>query len=93
MSATIDETINTDKEIFMSKEIEKVTPNKAAWERVSPKKDNRLQITKQPKGPVTSAIPTPAIKALIKKSSIIKGYNFFFNSTPSEEWAWSWRCS
>ena len=38
---------------------------------VSPKNDSLLQTTKHPNGPVTRAIPTPAIKALNKKSSNI----------------------
>ena len=48
-----------------------VTPSKAEWASVSPKYDNLLQTTKQPRGPVTKAIPKPATKALIKKSSNI----------------------
>ena len=50
---------------------DRVTPSKAECARVSPKYDNLLQITKHPRGPVTIAMPSPAIKALIKKSSNI----------------------
>ena len=46
-----------------------VIPNKAEWAKVSPKNDSLLQTTKHPKGPVTSAIPIPTNKALIKKIS------------------------
>ena len=76
----MDETINTAREIFMSMAREIVTPSKAAWAKVSPKKDKRRQITKQPSGPVTKATPKPAINALIKKSSNILVY-FFFNAS------------
>jgi len=64
-----EETKNTEKAILMSKKIAIVTPSKAEWDNVSPKKDNLLQIMKQPIGPVTKAIPVPASNALIKKSS------------------------
>ncbi len=69
ISATTDEIKKTENAMLISKNTDIVTPNKAAWANVSPKKDNLLQIMKQPKGPVTNAIPTPAINALIKKSS------------------------
>ena len=49
----------------------KVTPSNAEWANVSPKYDNLLHITKHPRGPVTIATPSPANKALIKKSSNI----------------------
>ena len=39
--------------------------------KVSPKNDSRLHTTKQPNGPVTSAIPIPPNNALPKKSSNI----------------------
>ena len=58
-------------EILILKDIESKTPNKAEWANVSPKNDKRLQTTKHPSGPATKAIPMPAIKALIKKSSSI----------------------
>ena len=45
------------------------TPNKAECESVSPKKDMRRQIIKQPIGPVRAAVARPANKALVKKSS------------------------
>ena len=45
--------------------------SKAEWDRVSPKYESLLHITKHPSGPVTIATPIPAIKALIKKSSNI----------------------
>ena len=77
INATAEETKKTDKAILISKEKAKVTPNSAEWDRVSPKKDNLLQITKQPRGPATKAMPIPAIKALIKKSSNI--VNVFFH--------------
>ena len=44
------------------------------------KKDNLLQIIKHPKGPVIKAIPIPAIKALIKKSSNILLFRFIVPS-------------
>ena len=69
--AITEETTNTEKAILMSKKTAIVTPSKAEWDNVSPKKDNLLQIMKQPMGPVTKAIPIPANNALIKKSSSI----------------------
>ena len=48
-----------------------VTPSNAECDRVSPKYDKRRHTTKHPSGPVTIAIPIPAIKALTKKSSNI----------------------
>ena len=69
--ATTEEIIKTEKAILMSKKIAIVTPSKAEWDNVSPKKDSLLQIMKQPMGPVTKAIPIPANNALIKKSSSI----------------------
>ena len=71
INAIKDEIMNTERAILNSKVYAKVTPSKAEWARVSPKYDNRLHITKHPKGPVTIAIPSPATKALIKKSSNI----------------------
>ena len=59
----------TAKAILISKKTAIVTPNKAEWAKVPAKKENLRQIMKQPKGPVIKAIPIPANKALIKKSS------------------------
>ena len=70
-NATKDETTNTDNEILISNVTDNITPNKAECASVSPKNDSLLQTTKQPRGPVTKAIPIPAIKALNKKSSNI----------------------
>ena len=61
----------TDKAILSSNTKAIVTPNKAECASVPAKKDNLLQITKHPIGPVIKAIPIPASKALIKKSSSI----------------------
>ena len=61
----------TEKAILISKTNAIVTPSKAECAKVPAKKENLLQITKQPRGPVIKAIPTPAIIALIKKSSNI----------------------
>ena len=61
----------TEREIFMLKDRANATPSKDECDKVSPKYDNRRHITKHPKGPVTIAIPMPAIKALTKKSSNI----------------------
>ena len=69
--AIIEEIANTEKAILISKKTAIVTPSKAEWDNVSPKKDSLLQIIKQPIGPVTKAIPKPANNALIKKSSNI----------------------
>ena len=63
--------MNTEKAMFSSKEYAKVTPSRAEWASVSPKYDSLLQTTKHPSGPVTSATPSPATSALIKKSSNI----------------------
>ena len=68
---TIEATINTEKAIFISNEIDNKTPSKEECASVSPKNDSRLQTTKHPRGPVTNAIPIPAINALNKKSSNI----------------------
>ena len=69
--AITEEIINTEKAMLISKKTAIVTPSKAEWDKVSPKKDNLLQIMKQPIGPATKAIPVPANNALIKKSSSI----------------------
>ena len=61
----------TDKDILMLNEKANVTPSNAECDRVSPKYDKRRHTTKHPSGPVTIAIPIPAIKALTKKSSNI----------------------
>ena len=90
ISAIADEIKKTENAIFNSKKKAIVTPRSAEWDNVSPKKDNLLQIIKHPRGPVTNAIPIPAIKALIKKSSNI--YCFLF-IVPSGEWVWSCLCS
>ena len=71
INAIIDEVINIATAILKSRVYAIVTPSKAEWARVSPKYDNLLQTTKHPRGPVTKAIPIPATKALIKKSSNI----------------------
>ena len=73
---------NTEKEILISNEKARVTPNNEECANVPAKKDNLLQITKQPRGPVTRAIPRPATSALIKKSSNIY---FFVSIVPSGE--------
>jgi hypothetical protein len=83
LSFFADETNKTEKEIFISKEKASVTPNNAEWANVPAKKDNLLQITKQPKGPVTNAKPRPAVSALMKKSSNIY---FLVSIVPSVEW-------
>ena len=88
--ANADEISNTEKEILISNEKARVTPNNEECANVPAKKDNLLQITKQPRGPVTKAIPRPATSALIKKSSNIY---FFVSIVPSGEWVWSWSCS
>ena len=62
---------NTDKEIFKLKDNANETPSKDECDKVSPKYDKRRHITKHPRGPVTIAIPIPAIRALTKKSSNI----------------------
>jgi len=71
IKATAEEIKKTEKATLISKKKPIVTPNKAEWDKVSPKKESLLQIIKHPIGPVTRAIPIPAIKALIKKSSNI----------------------
>ena len=58
----------TAKAILISKKTAMVTPNSAEWAKVPAKKENLLHLIKHPHGPVTKAIPIPAIKALIKKS-------------------------
>ena len=63
--------INTENAILNSIEYASVTPSNAEWDRVSPKYESLLHITKHPSGPVTIATPIPAIKALMKKSSNI----------------------
>ena len=70
------ETKKTDKAILISKDKARVTPSNAEWDKVSPKKDSLLQITKHPRGPATKAMPMPAIRALIKKSSNIINVSF-----------------
>ena len=75
-SATAEETKKTDKAILISKDKARVTPSNAEWDKVSPKKDSLLQITKHPRGPATKAMPMPAISALIKKSSSIINVSF-----------------
>ena len=60
---------NTENAILNSNSKAIVTPSKAECASVPAKKDNLLQITKHPSGPVIKAIPSPASKALIKKSS------------------------
>ena len=65
------EIIKTENAILISKNKAMVTPNSAEWANVPAKKDNLLQTTKHPSGPVTSEIPIPAISALVKKSSNI----------------------
>ena len=57
--------------MLRSNEKARVTPNSEECDNVPAKKDNLLQITKQPRGPVTKATPIPATNALIKKSSNI----------------------
>ena len=79
----IDDIIKTEREILTSKVKARVTPKSAECASVSPKKANLLQIIKHPSGPVTRAIPTPAINALIKKSSNIEYYLFL--TVPSGE--------
>ena len=59
-----DKMAKIDKEILISNDTDNITPNNAEWANVSPKNDKRLQTTKHPRGPVTKAIPIPAIKAL-----------------------------
>ena len=90
ISANADEISNTEKEMLISNEKARVTSNNEECANVPAKKDNLLQITKQPRGPVTKAIPRPATSALIKKSSNIY---FFVSIVPSGEWVWSWSCS
>ena len=63
--------MKTDIVKFISTKKASATPSKAAWDRVSPKYESLLHITKHQRGPVTIATPIPAIKALIKKSSNI----------------------
>ena len=63
--------MKTDKVIFVLNAYASVTPSNAECDNVSPKYDKRLHITKQPSGPAIIAIPTPAIKARVKKSSNI----------------------
>jgi len=58
--ATTADITNTEKAIFKLNEYANVTPKSAEWDKVSPKYDNLLQITKHPSGPATIAIPTPA---------------------------------
>ena len=69
--ATTEEIMKTDSVIFILNAYARVTPSKAECDNVSPKYDKRLHITKQPSGPAIIAIPTPAIKARVKKSSNI----------------------
>ena len=69
--AIIDDIIKTERAILTSKVKARVTPKRAECANVSPKKASLLQIIKHPSGPVTKAIPIPAINALIKKSSNI----------------------
>ena len=69
--AIILEIKNTEREIFMLKDKANAPPSKDQCDNVSPKYDNRRHITKHPRGPVTIAIPKPAIRALTKKSSNI----------------------
>ena len=78
--AIIEEITNTEKAILISKKTAIVTPSKAEWDNVSPKKDSLLHIIKQPIGPVTKATPKSANNALIKKSSSIIYLLFSFNS-------------
>ena len=90
IKATADEINKTENEILISNEKARVTPNNDEWANVPAKKDNLLHITKHPRGPVTKAIPRPAISALMKKSSNIY---FLLSIVPSGEWVWSWSCS
>ena len=71
INAIIDDIKNIETAILNSSEYAIVTPSNAECASVSPKYDNLLQTTKQPNGPVTKAMPIPAINALIKKSSNI----------------------
>ena len=71
INATNDETANIDSEMFISNDIDNITPNNAECASVSPKNESLRHTTKHPRGPVTRAIPIPAISALNKKSSKI----------------------
>ena len=80
INATKDETANIDNETFISSDIDNITPNNAECANVSPKNESLRQTTKHPRGPVTIAIPIPAISALNKKSSNIL-FCFFHDVT------------
>jgi hypothetical protein len=80
INATKDETANIDNETFISSDIDNITPNNAECANVSPKNESLRQTTKHPRGPVTIAIPIPAISALNKKSSNIL-FHFFHDVT------------
>ena len=69
--ATTPDIIKTKIDISTLKRNPKVAPSKPEWANVSPKYASLLQMTKQPKGPATIAMPTPAIRDLTKKSSNI----------------------
>ncbi len=68
-SATKAETKNTTKVVLLLINKESATPRSAACDIVSPKNASLRQTIKQPRGPATIAIPTPATRARIKKSS------------------------
>ena len=80
INAIKDETANIDNETFISSDIDNITPNNAECANVSPKNESLRQTTKHPRGPVTIAIPIPAISALNKKSSNIL-FCFFHDVT------------
>ena len=71
IKATADEVRKTENAILISIVTANVTPRRAEWAKVSPKKDNLLHTIKQPNEPVTIAIPVSYTHLTLPTSDLV----------------------